>query len=362
MKGQVLERAEKLRDAMEAGAADAFVIIDDETTNWESLYYMSGFRGTSGALVVYKESAELILDGRYIQQGRSQSPHVALEQKNSLTEDVRESLSRHGARSVLCEAEKTYHSTWAKLSADSGMEWRDGTEQMKAIRRTKDYFEIECIRKAAEIGASAFLETLNDVKAGMTEKEFESMLNFNICRSGGGAGFSMIVASGERGAMPHGTASDKKMLEGESVTVDFGARYKGYFCDITRTFSIGEPSERALCLHDAILAAHSAAAKRLRAGVSGASVHKTALDVLNGFGVGQYFTHGLGHGFGLEIHEAPYLSARRDDVLKVGDIVTVEPGAYIEGWGGLRLEDDYLICENGAERLTDELNQCFYHV
>ncbi len=362
MREYILKRAEKLRTAMSDHGVDAFVVITDEGVNWESLYYMSGFRGTSGALVVYKDSAELILDGRYIQQGRGQSPHTVVEQQYSLIEDVRKGLSKHSVHKVYCEAEKTFHSTWEKLAVDNSVRWSDGTELMTLLRRTKDAREVEFISKAGEIGSMAFIDVLNDIKNGMTEKEFETLLNYKINKFGGETGFEMIVVSGPRSAMPHGRASNKVIDIGEWVTVDFGARYLGYFCDITRNFSVGEPDLRAVEFHDILLKAHKAAADKLCAGVSGTDVHNTALKVLEYSDIGKYFTHGLGHGFGLEIHEAPILSSRRNDILKAGDVVTIEPGVYIEGWGGLRIEDDYLVTETGAQRLTDKLNQYFYRI
>ncbi|MCE5202270.1 MAG: aminopeptidase P family protein [Synergistaceae bacterium] len=361
MNEDALKRTEKLRIAIESEGAGAFVIINEEGSNWESLYYMSGFRGTAGALIVFKDSAELMLDSRYAQQGREQSPLTVTEQRTDLVEEVRERLLKHKVTHILCEAGKTNHSTWEKLAAGV-IDCRDGAKYIKELRRTKDAGEIESVRRAAEIGASAFLDTLGHVKPGMTEKEFEALLNYKITLAGGEVGFDMIVASGTRSAMPHGRAGDKKMCVGEWVTVDFGARWNGYFCDITRNFSIGEPDARAAEIHELLLKTHKTAADKIREGTSGTDVHNAALKVLEEASVGQYFTHGLGHGFGLEIHEAPYLSSRRDDILKAGDVVTVEPGVYIEGWGGLRLEDDYLVTKTGAQRLTDKLYQCFYRV
>ena len=241
----ILSRASRLREEMRASGANAYVALNDEDSNWESLFYLSGFRGTAGAIIIYDNAEpELILDGRYAEAGRAQSPYKVTEQKKSLAEDLRDSLRAHGAEEILCEARKTSHENWLRL-ADGLGRWRDGGAMMEKLRRKKDAEEISCIKKAAEIGARAFLEALDAVRPGMTEKEFESLLNYRISAAGGGAGFDMIVASGARGAMPHGRASDKPMQRGECVTVDFGARWNGYICDITRNFSIGEPDGEA---------------------------------------------------------------------------------------------------------------------
>lgn len=348
----ILSRAARLREEMRASGASAYVALNDEDSNWESLFYLSGFRGTAGAIIIYDNAEpELILDGRYAEAGRAQSPYKVTEQEESLAEDVRASLRAHDAEEILCEARKTSHENWLHL-ADGLGRWRDGGAVMEKLRRKKDAEEISCIKKAAEIGARAFLEALDAVRPGMTEKEFESLLNYRISAAGGGAGFDMIVASGARGAMPHGRASDKPMQRGECVTVDFGARWNGYLCDITRNFSIGEPSGEDAALHALVKRAHDAGAAALKAGASGAALHETAARVFAEEGKEKFFTHSLGHSFGLEVHEFPVLSPRRDDTLETGDVVTIEPGLYFEGERGMRLEDDYMITDRGAELLT----------
>ena len=359
----ILRRTEELAERLRERRADAFVAIADEGANWESLFYLSGFRGTSGALVVYSDGeGELYLDGRYSAQGKEQSPHRICGIKEGAVKDAAEELKRRGVEKILCEEEKTFHRTWEELLSLSGAQAEDGGEIIRELRRKKDDGEIRAIKQAAAIGAKAFIDTLAQSGAGMREKEFEALLNYNICAAGGAPGFDMIVASGVRSVMPHGRASDKPMERGEWVTVDFGARWNGYFCDITRNFSIGEPGPEARALHALIAKAHGEAAAMLRAGVSGMAAHEKAAGIFRAAGKEEYFTHSLGHSFGLEIHEAPCLSPRRNDSLRDGDVVTVEPGLYIPGFGGMRLEDDYLITRDGAERLTADLPQEFFSI
>lgn len=358
MKEVVLNRIAKLRELMKREGADAFVVITDEGTNWQSLYYLSGFRGTAGALVVYHDGVKLLLDNRYVKQGSEQSPHEVARQKDGAAADVIEDLRTRNAKVIYCEASKTYHSTWAQLAEYKG-EWRDGSECLRTLRRTKGGREIGFIRKACDIASEAFLDSLNHVKAGITELEYQALLNYKINNLGGETASGMIVASGVRSALPHGRATDKPIMGGEWVTVDFSALWRGYFSDITRNFSMGEPEGKAMEYHELLCDAHRQAAAMLRPGVLGRDVHNGAVAVLERSGIAEYFTHGLGHGLGIEIHEAPSLSAKKNDVLAEGDVVTVEPGVYIDGWGGLRVEDDYVITSDGAERLTDKLNQCF---
>ncbi len=361
-KTHILKRADKLRALMSSKGADAFVVITEEGYSWESLYYLSGFRGTSGALLVYGDSVELILDGRYTKQGGEQSPYAVRTQDLGLAEDIIESLSAHGAVEILCEASKTSHAAWEKLSFDPKKKWSDGTSVISELRRSKDEVEAGYMRKAADIAAAAFLKTLGETSSGMSEKEFEALLNFNIVKFNGETGFDMIVASGTRSSMPHGRATEKIMERGEWVTVDFGVRHRGYFCDITRNFSLGKADSRAFEYHEILAEAHSAAVKALMPGAIGSEVYNVARDVLQKNGLAEYFTHGLGHGLGIEVHETPYLSPRYDRSLKCGDVVTVEPGIYFDGWGGLRLEDNYLIIDGGVKRLTMSLEQSFFRL
>ena len=160
----ILKRAERLREEMAKTGTDAFVVLTDESCNWETLYYLSGFRGTSGALAVYKDSVELILDGRYGQQGQRQSPYPISAQKISLVDDLIESISAHGAQKILCEATKTSHSTWEKLSSAKNTRWSDGAHLTSELRRSKDEYEVRSITKAGDIAAEAFLETLGLVR------------------------------------------------------------------------------------------------------------------------------------------------------------------------------------------------------
>lgn len=359
----ILRRTAAVAEALRSRGAGAFIVITDEDTNWESLYYLSGFRGTSGALVIYPEGdAELYLDGRYLFQGKAQSPHRICAIKESTVKDAAQSIKKRGISKILCEAGKTFHAAWEELAALSAAQAEDGSQTVKELRRCKDRSEAAAVKKAADIASRAFLKTLEAVHAGMKEKELEALLNYNICMEGGAPGFDMIVASGPRSVMPHGRASEKCMEKGEWVTVDFGARWGGYFCDITRNFSMGEPSQQALDLHSLIEKAHKEAASLLCAGASSTELHEKAAEIFKAAGKEKYFTHGLGHSFGLEIHEAPVLSPRRNDTLREGDIVTVEPGLYIPDLGGMRLEDDYLIGSDDVVRLTEGLPQKLFVV
>ena len=355
------QRTEKLRALMSEKGLDVFVLFVEERTNSESCYYISGFRGSSAALIISKNSSILITDGRYQTQAKSQTPYkIVIQSELSLPEYLAKAISESEYIRVGFEGEKISHATFTKYFAPVKAEWVDASEMIPQLRRTKDAHEVSLIRKAAQIGRKAYGNMLKHVHAGMTEAEFSSILMNEIKSLGAEKGWAhddFIVASGERSAMCHATATQKEFAECEIITVDYGAMVEGYMSDITRNFALRRIDDRAWQVNAIVLQAHKAAAKALRPGVSGKEVDAVARKVISDAGYGKNFVHGLGHGLGLEVHEAPRLSKTSKDILQIGDVITVEPGIYIEGWGGIRIEDDYLITEDGAECLTVNDNQ-----
>ncbi len=355
------QRVEKLRALMSARNLDAFTLIVNERANSESCHYISGFRGSSAALIISHDEAALITDGRYKTQSKQQSPFkIVIQNEKSLNEYVAQAVKESSYRRVGFEAEKISHADFTKHFAPVKAEWVDASDMIKTLRRCKDPHEIELIRQAARIGREAYSNTLNKIFDGMTEVEFDIALMQEIKLLGAEKGWAhddFIVASGERSAMCHAPATMKKFAKGDTVTVDYGAMVEGYMSDITRNFALGQVSDKAREINDILLKAHHEAASALRPGISGVEVDSIARKVIESAGYGKNFLHGLGHGLGLEVHEAPRLSPTSKDILQVGDVVTIEPGIYIEGWGGLRIEDDYLITPEGSECLTVNDNQ-----
>ena len=354
-------RVEKLRELMSARGVDAFILIVDERANSESCHYISGFRGSSAALIITMKDSTLITDGRYQTQVKSQTPfNVIIQSELSLPAFIAKAVSESDFIRVGYEAEKISHATFTKHFAPVKAEWIDSSDMLKTLRRTKDSHEVSLIRRAAKIGREAYGNVLKHVHAGMIESEFESMLMNEIKALGAEKGWAhddFIVASGVRSAMCHAPATQKAFADGETVTVDYGAMVGGYMSDITRNFCLGRLDDRMREINSILLEAHHAAASALRSGVSGQEIDSIARKIITDAGYGDNFVHGLGHGLGLEVHEAPRLSKTSQDILQAGDVVTVEPGIYIEGLGGLRIEDDYLITEDGAECLTLNDNQ-----
>ncbi len=350
-------RAEALLSWIRGRSLDACALFCFEEANWESLYYLSGFRGSAGAVLVGHPGACLIVDGRYTAQARSQSPFEVLPlEGRRLFDVVAERLRKWGARRVGLEASRLTHAEWLRFGecVAGRLEIEDVSEALPAIRRRKDESERRLLREATRLAEEAFGRTLARTGPGMSEREFAALLEYEIRLGGaeGGWGRDFVVVSGPRTALPHGVPTDRRFAPGEWVTVDFGARQGGYVSDITRNFCFGPPDPLARDLHERVLAAQAAAASRLRPGASGVEVDAAARSVLEEAGHGEAFSHGTGHGIGLELHEAPRLSCRSEEILTEGDVVTVEPGVYYEGRGGVRIEDDYLITADGATRLT----------
>jgi len=349
------ERLAKLRANLYKQALDAFVLFVSENRNSESCRYISGFSGSNAAVIIDEKRALLISDARYMKQAEGQSPFKFVLQNKSAEIDAIEIISESNYKSVGYEAEKVSHFMYKNYLAKHPVRWEDVSSLIPTLRRTKDAWEIAAIMRAGEIAYEAYLSAVKETYAGMVEREFENLLLYKIKQMGGEKGWThddFIVASGVRGALPHGKATDKKFGKGEIITVDFGATIDGYMCDITRNFCIGKPSPEDEEIHNLLSRAHLQAAKYLAPFEPGQKIDGIARRIITDAGYGKNFVHGLGHGLGLEVHEEPRLSPRAGDVLAIGDVITIEPGIYIENCKGMRIEDDYLITEDGAICLT----------
>lgn len=224
---------------------------------------------------------------------------------------------------------------------------------MSALRIVKDSGELAAMQKAAEIAEAAMQALLPRLQIGLNEKKIAVMLVQELVEAGSeGAPFSPIVASGPNGGSPHANPGDRSIQEGDLLTIDWGAFYGGYPSDITRTFAVGEVEPELLRIYDAVKEANAAARRQARPGATGSEVDRAARGVIEESGYGPYFIHRTGHGLGLEIHEGPYIVAGNDEPLQVGSVFTIEPGIYIPGRGGVRIEDDMVITGEGSRSLT----------
>lgn len=339
------QRIEALRARLAAEGADALLV-----TTPANVRYLSHFSTPADALVlVGEEEAVLVTDARYTVQAEEESAIPV-----RITGDALGTVATWAAgRALAVEADSITLQRYRELSEKLGREPAVTSGLFNPLRIIKSADEIAHLREAARITDLAFEAALKLMRPGVTEVEVALELE-RVMRVNGatGAAFDIIVASGPRGAMPHGVASQKPLAAGELVTLDFGAVVNGYHADMTRTVAIGEVGAEERRLFDAVLQAQVAALAAVGPGKSGKELDSIARDALAAYGLADKFVHSLGHGTGLVIHEGPRLSQQSVDVLEPGMTVTVEPGVYLPGFTGLRIEDLVVVTEGGHEVLS----------
>lgn len=317
--------------------------------------YMSGFTGSSGALLITADKAVLLSDFRYRSQAPQQAVHYEfVEHKPKLIETVKELLHDWKVAELGFEQQDVSYGTYAGYAeALPGVKLVPTGSLIEELRMVKDDAELAVMQEAAELADRTFEHMLGFLKPGLKESDVALELEFYMRRHGAtSTSFETIVASGERSALPHGKASDRVLRSGEFVKLDFGAYYKGYCSDITRTVMLGKPTPKHREIYDIVLEAQLHTLDQIRPGMTGQQGDALARDVIAKYGYADFFGHGTGHGLGLEIHEAPRLSVTGDVVLKPGMTVTVEPGIYLPDFGGVRIEDDIVMTDTGMRRLT----------
>ena len=325
-------------------------------TNPVNLFYLTGFRGTAGLALFAASDAELMVDPRYTLQARSQAIGVEVtEIKHGLLRAAGRRLRRAGKMTVGFEHTQLTCAEFQTLSGEtnSSVRWQPAGGLVEDLRVLKDAFEIERMRQAGKLTAQAFQEVAGSVRPGIAERDLAAEIEYRMRRLGAdGAAFETIVASGPRTAFPHARPSGKELCPGDFVILDLGATFSGYASDMTRTVYLGTPDRRVRTLYQAVLDAQAQAAGYLKAGVRANEVDAAARKRLERRSLEKLFTHSTGHGVGIEIHERPRLAKSERKRLASGNTVTVEPGVYIEGFGGIRIEDTLLVGTDGPEILT----------
>ncbi len=345
------ERLSRLRDFLREKKADA-VVVNKEV----NLHYFSGFRGDDSLLLVSPDDALLVTDSRYTEQAAQQAPLFEIvEQKDGLFARAAECVKARGWKKLAFEGNAMLYDTFVRFGEQLDHNATlDVSVHLDRLREVKEAEEISRIRKACEIADAAFLDVVKFIRPGVSEREVAVRLETTMRSLGSERpAFTTIVASGERGSLPHGIATEKLIVSGEFVTMDFGAVYEGYHSDMTRTVCVGHASDPQRKLYGIVLDAQELGVSLVKPGVSGKEVDGVVRQRLTDAGYGENFGHGLGHSLGLEIHEEPRLSKKSDcEHLLPGMLVTVEPGVYLPGEGGLRIEDTVLVTETGGEPLT----------
>ncbi|MCA0147649.1 aminopeptidase P family protein [Rossellomorea vietnamensis] len=342
-------KIERLRETFSENELDGILL-----TSMYNRRYMTNFTGSSGVVLISKEKALFITDFRYIEQATEQAADYEIVQHTGpIHEEVAKQVKNLGITKLGFEKNDMTYSAFESYRDTVEAEMVPVSGLVEKLRLIKTPEELNIIKDAADIADAAFKHILDFIKPGVTELEVSNELEFFMRKAGAtSSSFDTIVASGYRSALPHGVASDKVIEKGDFVTLDYGAYYKGYCSDMTRTLSVGEPSEKLKEIYDVVLHSQLLAMDRIKPGMTGKEADAIARDYITEKGYGEYFGHTLGHGIGLEVHEGPGLSTRSDVVLEPGMIVTVEPGIYVPGVGGVRIEDDTLITEDSNETLT----------
>lgn len=345
-----MSRLNRLRALFAHDGIEAVVI-----SNPENRRYLSGFTGTTASLMIDTENAYIYTDFRYIEQAQAQCPDFKVVQ---IGDDYYQKLLQHleqtNVKRVGFETNHVPHESYQKLVTElSGIQLVPVKDSIEKLRMVKDQQEIKLVEKSVAIADQGWQQITQWFKTGVTEAELSLQLEFAMRRMGAEKrAFDFIVASGARGALPHGVATDKPIQQGDMVTVDFGAVYQGYHSDITRNFIVGPPTQKQLEIYNIVLEAQLTGLQSVQPGIPASVVDLAARGVIERYGYAEHFGHGTGHGVGLAIHEGPRVSFQSEIILQPGMLLTVEPGIYLPGWGGVRIEDIVLVTEQGCRILT----------
>jgi len=346
-------RIAALREAITAWHIDALVL-----TSLPNVRYLTGFSGSSALVLVTQRDVHFITDFRYDTQVADEVGDLAkirIEAQSLWAGLWNLAAGLSGVEVVGFESAHLLHRDFQRLLTDgTRWQWRPQINLVEALREKKDAEEVALIRHAGGIATRALAKTLKEVRPGMTELSVAGILEHALRDEGSeDFPFATIVASGPRAALPHARASSREIQRGDLLLLDFGAQYKGYCSDVTRTVVVGKATSDQREIYDIVREANAVASRSVRAGMKGQDADGLARRFIEERGYGHAFGHSLGHGLGLEVHEAPRLAKTVEALLGEGAVVTIEPGIYKPGWGGVRIEDDVHLAATGPEILTD---------
>lgn len=343
------KRLEKLQSLLEMEGIDAYFISKPSNVT-----YITGFTGEDSTAIVTKDKAFFITDSRYTEQAKAEVIDFAVVDNNrDMFKAISDCISKINVKIVGFESDYLTYGTYNTLVESNNVQFKPVRNLIESLRAIKDDKEIDNIKYAQKITEKAFDHVLKNIKVGMKERDVAAEMEFIMRKEGAeGTSFDTIVASGYRSALPHGEASNKVIENGDFVTFDFGCKYNGYCSDMTRTIVMGKATEKQKEIYGIVLKAQKNAIENLKANMKDFEGDNLARSVIEKEGYGKYFGHSLGHGVGLEIHEAPFMAKDKTDILRINMIVTVEPGIYIPDFGGVRIEDMVVIKENSVIDLT----------
>lgn len=344
---------DKLRELMKKENIEAYLLSGIENPmSTKNLLYVTNYTGSYGVAIVSKDEAYFVSDFRYREQvAKEVKAFQFVEVEKTLLDTLKELIATMGIKTLSFDPKITYQEYQTLESIDIDLSPKGGL--VEQLREQKTSEEIDKIKRACEITDEALEYTLDKIRVGMREKEVEIILKNKMIELGADKTWDrFIVASGVRGSMPHGMASDKELNEGELITFDIGCFYQGYSSDLTRTVALGSVSPKLKEIYDVVYQAQKSAVEKAKAKMSGKEIDAICRDYITKAGFGEYFKHGTGHGLGLDVHESPSVSSRNSEPLKNASCITIEPGIYIAGLGGVRIEDDVILHNDGCTILN----------
>jgi len=348
-----LTRIEKVTQAMREEGIDGLLL-----TGEANVRYVSGFTSGDSYVILTEKGLFFLTDSRYTEQAAQECGGFSVvdyrRDASTLEETIAAGCSDLGIKRLGFEKEIVAYSLYESIRTHlDRVDFVPTQGIVEGVRIVKEEAEIQILKKAAAIAAAALTDLIPLIKPGLTEQDIQRELEYLLMKNGAsGTAFPTIVASGPRSSLPHGAPSQRSVEQGDFITIDFGALYQGYCSDMTRTIAIGRVSEEQRKIYDVVKKAQETALAGIRPGMTGAQIDKLARDVIKEAGYGEYFGHALGHSVGLEIHESPNFYPREETVIRPGMVITVEPGIYVEGVGGVRIEDVVVITEDGCENIT----------
>ena len=344
------DRINKLNEKIVQNKLDGIYI-----TNLTNVRYLTGFTGSAGSLLIFNNQNHFFTDGRYIEQSKEQvknckihivgGPHFKFIAQNNLI---------HNGAAIGFESVHMSVSLFRCLSDSmANIKWVESVGLIEEIAAVKDKLEIESLQTAIDITDEVFKQIIPDLKVGAKEREIAAKISYLFKMNGAdGDSYDSIIGSGWLGALPHAVPTDKKFEKGDFVVMDFGALYNGYHADMTRTVVIGEATDKHREIYNIVLESQLAGIKKAKDGVAASDVDNACRTIIQKAGYGDKFIHSTGHGIGLEVHTYPGISSMNNKPLLENYVITIEPGIYLEGWGGVRIEDDCLIKKNNCKPLN----------
>lgn len=350
-----MDRIKKLQKILSRKKLDGLLV-----SNITNVRYLTGFTGSSADLLLTPKNIYFITDSRYIEQAQNEvsNSFEFVKEEKGLVKTLKKLLSKQKIKNLGLETDYLTYDQYQELFQKLPfLELVPTSGIISKLRLIKNEDEIKKIHQACRIAEDAFKTLLPFIKEGISEQDIAIELEFLIKAKGGEVAFDVIVISGQRSSLPHGKPSNKKLTLGDFIIFDFGVKFKGYNCDLTRTLIIGNPSYRQRLIYKTVKNTQVETLENLRCGMKFGQVDKIAREKISKNGLKRFFRHNLGHGVGLEVHELPHISSSNKTKIRPGMVITIEPGAYIPSFGGVRIEDTVLITDAGHKVLSDKISK-----